>query len=92
MRRLLLLRHAKTERAEPGERDRDRKLTERGRTDAPVIGNYIVRHHLIPDLVLYPPQRGRKKPGRSSPRRSPNRHTPQRTTGSTMPVPNPSPN
>ena len=55
MRRLLLLRHAKTERAEPGERDRDRKLTERGRTDAPVIGNYIVRHHLIPDLVLVSP-------------------------------------
>ncbi len=55
MRRLLLLRHAKTERAEPGERDRDRKLTERGRTDAPVIGNYIVRHHLIPDMVLVSP-------------------------------------
>ena len=34
MRRLLLLRHAKTERAEPGERDRDRKLMERGRADA----------------------------------------------------------
>ena len=36
MRRLMLLRHAKTERPEPGERDRDRKLTKRGRADAPL--------------------------------------------------------
>jgi phosphohistidine phosphatase len=55
MRRLLLLRHAKTERAEPGERDRDRKLTERGRADAAIIGAYMVRHRLVPDLVLVSP-------------------------------------
>jgi phosphohistidine phosphatase len=55
MRRLLLLRHAKTERAGPGERDRDRKLAERGRTDALATGNYIVRHRLFPDLVLISP-------------------------------------
>ncbi len=55
MRRLLLLRHAKTERAEPGERDRDRKLTKRGRADAPVIGAYMAHHGLVPDLVLVSP-------------------------------------
>lgn len=55
MRRLLLLRHAKTERAEPGERDRDRKLTARGRADAPLIGAYMARHRLIPDLALVSP-------------------------------------
>ena len=55
MRRLLLLRHAKTERAEPGGRDRDRKLTERGRSDAPIIGAYLVRHRLVPDLALVSP-------------------------------------
>jgi phosphohistidine phosphatase len=55
MARLLLLRHAKTERAEAGERDRDRKLTARGRADAPVIGAYLVRHRLLPDLVLTSP-------------------------------------
>jgi phosphohistidine phosphatase len=55
MRRLLLLRHAKTERAKPGQHDRDRELTERGRADAPVIGSYMVRHRLIPDLVLVSP-------------------------------------
>jgi phosphohistidine phosphatase len=55
MRRLMLLRHAKTERAEPGERDRDRKLTQRGRADAPTIGAYLAKHRLIPDLVLASP-------------------------------------
>ena len=55
MRRLLLLRHAKTERAGPGERDRDRRLTERGRLDAPVIGTYLARHGLVPDLVVISP-------------------------------------
>jgi phosphohistidine phosphatase len=55
MRRLLLLRHAKTERAEPGERDRDRKLTARGRADAPIIGTYMARHRLLPDLALVSP-------------------------------------
>jgi phosphohistidine phosphatase len=55
MRRLMLLRHAKTERAEPGQRDRDRKLTKRGRDDAPVIGAYMARHGLTPDVVLVSP-------------------------------------
>jgi phosphohistidine phosphatase len=55
MRRLLLLRHAKTERAEPGQRDRDRKLMERGRLDAPVVGAFMVRHQLIPDLAVVSP-------------------------------------
>ncbi len=55
MRRLLLLRHAKTERAAPGERDYDRKLLERGRTDAPIIGAYLVRHHFVPELALVSP-------------------------------------
>ena len=57
MRRLMLLRHAKTERAEPGERDRDRKLTNRGRADAPTVGAYMARHGLIPDLALVSPAR-----------------------------------
>jgi phosphohistidine phosphatase len=55
MRRLMLLRHAKTERAEPGELDRTRKLTKSGRADAPLIGAYMARHGLIPDLALVSP-------------------------------------
>lgn len=57
MRRLMLLRHAKTERPEPGERDRDRKLTKRGRNDAPVIGAYMARHGLVPELAVVSPAR-----------------------------------
>jgi phosphohistidine phosphatase len=52
MRRLLLLRHAKAERAQPGEEDHDRVLAERGRTDAARLGAYLVRHGLVPDLAL----------------------------------------
>ena len=55
MRRLLLLRHAKTERPGPGQRDRDRELVKRGRADAPVIGAYMARHGLVPDLALVSP-------------------------------------
>jgi phosphohistidine phosphatase len=55
MRRLMLLRHAKTERAEPGGRDRDRKLMKRGCNDAPVIGAYMAHHNLVPDLALVSP-------------------------------------
>jgi phosphohistidine phosphatase len=55
MRRLMLLRHAKTERAAPGVRDHDRKLMKRGRTDAPVLGAYMARHDLAPDLALVSP-------------------------------------
>jgi phosphohistidine phosphatase len=52
MRRLLLWRHAKAERSQPGERDQERALAARGRDDAPMIGAYMVRHALTPDLVL----------------------------------------
>ncbi len=51
----MLLRHAKTERAGPGEPDRDRKLTKRGRTDAPAMGAYMARHGLVPDVALVSP-------------------------------------
>jgi len=52
MHRLLLLRHAKSDRLKPGGSDHDRVLTDRGRTDAPKIGAYLARHALIPDRVV----------------------------------------
>ena len=55
MRRLMLLRHAKTERAGPGEHDRDRKLMKRGRDDAALIGKYMSDHGLVPDLAIVSP-------------------------------------
>ena len=49
--RLLLLRHAKSEKAEPGLRDHERRLNDRGERDAETIGAYLAGHGLIPDLV-----------------------------------------
>jgi phosphohistidine phosphatase len=50
--RLMLLRHAKAEKAEPGMRDRDRRLNARGREDAARIAAHMVRHALLPDQVI----------------------------------------
>ena len=52
MRRLMLLRHAKTEPDAPSGRDQDRRLDNRGRSDAADIGGWIGRHPPFPDLVL----------------------------------------
>ena len=52
MRRLMLLRHAKTENEAPSGRDQDRRLDKRGRHDATEIGAWIGRHSPFPDLVL----------------------------------------
>ncbi len=52
MRRLMLLRHAKTENDAPSGRDQDRRLDNRGRHDAAEIGGWIGRHPPFPDLVL----------------------------------------
>ena len=55
MRRLLLLRHAKAERSEPGIEDHSRVLIERGRKDAAKIGAYMAGHALVPDRVVMSP-------------------------------------
>jgi phosphohistidine phosphatase len=52
MRRLMLLRHAKSDWAKPGLRDHDRPLNPRGRESAPKMGAYMVRHALVPDLIV----------------------------------------
>src|SRR5262245_33348603 len=52
MRRLMLLRHAKSDRGAPGVRDHDRTLNARGREAAPRIGDYMATHSLVPDLVI----------------------------------------
>ncbi len=55
MRRLLLLRHAKTETNAPSGHDQDRRLDDRGRRDAAEIGDWIGRHPPFPDQVLVSP-------------------------------------
>ena len=55
MRRLMLLRHAKTENDAPSGRDQDRRLDDRGRRDAAEIGGFIADHPPFPDCVLVSP-------------------------------------
>lgn len=52
MLRLLLLRHAKSDRSEPAMRDHDRPLNARGRRDAPKMGEYLARNTLTPDFAI----------------------------------------
>ncbi len=52
MRILYLLRHAKSDRSDPGLADSDRPLAARGKRDAPAMGAYMRGHDYLPDLVL----------------------------------------
>jgi phosphohistidine phosphatase len=52
MRRLILLRHAKTERDSPSGKDHDRRLEERGRDDAAAIATWLAERDLLPDQAL----------------------------------------
>src|SRR5271169_6955745 len=55
MRRLMLLRHAKSDWSSPGMPDRERPLNARGIADAHTMGIYLARHALVPDLILCSP-------------------------------------
>jgi phosphohistidine phosphatase len=55
MRRLMLLRHSKTENDAPSGRDQDRRLDDRGRKDAAEIGGFIAGHPPFPGSVLVSP-------------------------------------
>jgi phosphohistidine phosphatase len=55
MRRLMLLRHAKTETDAPSGRDQDRRLDERGHRDSAEIGAFLARHPPFPDVVQVSP-------------------------------------
>lgn len=54
MRRLILLRHAKSDRP-PGVADLDRPLNPRGQRTAPRIGEYLAAEDLRPDAVVVSP-------------------------------------
>lgn len=49
---LSILRHAKSSRDNPRMPDIERPLNERGRTAAPLIGAFLAREKLVPELVL----------------------------------------
>jgi phosphohistidine phosphatase len=52
MRRLILLRHAKSDWSAANVPDRNRGLAPRGCESAPKVGCYMARHGLVPDLVM----------------------------------------
>jgi phosphohistidine phosphatase len=52
MLRLMLLRHAKTERDAPTGNDRDRRLDERGHRDAAAMAQWMAENGYAPDLAL----------------------------------------
>ena len=52
MRRLLLLRHAKSSWKEEGRSDHDRPLNRRGHRDAPVMGALLARQAIVPDRIV----------------------------------------
>ena len=52
MKTLLVLRHAKSSWEEPGIDDHDRPLNQRGRRDAPRMGNFIRKQRLSPDILI----------------------------------------
>lgn len=52
MRRLMLLRHAKSDWSTSGQRDHERTLAPRGRKTAPLMGRYIAEQALIPDHAI----------------------------------------
>jgi phosphohistidine phosphatase SixA len=62
MRRLMLLRHAKTENDAPSGRDQDRRLDDRGRKDAAEIGSFIANRR-FPILCWFRPRPGRTRLG-----------------------------
>jgi len=51
-RTLILIRHAKSSWANPMEKDFDRHLNERGKTDAPRMGEKLKTLGLIPDYIV----------------------------------------
>jgi len=55
MKTLFLIRHAKSSRDNSVMADRDRPLNDRGRRDAPEIGDRLAKRDVKPDLILSSP-------------------------------------
>lgn len=54
-RRLVLIRHAKSDWGTPGQPDFERSLNDRGRRDAPVMGARLKSNGFMPDLIIASP-------------------------------------
>jgi phosphohistidine phosphatase len=52
MKKVILLRHAKSSWDDPGVEDHDRPLSKRGRASAPLIARWLSQRRHVPDMVL----------------------------------------
>ncbi len=52
MKRLTLLRHAKSSWSQHGLADHDRPLNQRGQRDAPIMGRRLITHGVRPSLIM----------------------------------------
>ncbi len=64
MKRLILVRHAKSSWKDPGLVDRDRPLNGRGRRDAPEMGRRLAARDVAPDVLVTSPARRARKTAR----------------------------
>ncbi|HDL19633.1 MAG TPA: histidine phosphatase family protein [Bacteroidetes bacterium] len=55
MKRLYLVRHAKSSWDDPGLHDSDRPLNKRGKRDAPFMGERLKKYHVVPDIIVSSP-------------------------------------
>jgi phosphohistidine phosphatase len=61
MKRLLLVRHAKSSWKNPGLRDYDRPLNSRGKHNAPMMGKRLLSTGILPDVIVSSPAKRAKK-------------------------------
>ena len=61
MRELFLLRHAKSSWDDPALSDFDRPLNERGKREAPLMGEHLAKLGVKPDLIVASPAKRAKK-------------------------------
>ena len=57
MKTLFLVRHAKSSRNDAAMPDKDRPLNDRGKRDAPKMGERLAKRDVKPDLILSSPAR-----------------------------------
>jgi len=55
MKKILIMRHAKSDWADSGISDFQRPLNKRGEKEAPLMGEEIKKRHLCPDLIISSP-------------------------------------
>jgi phosphohistidine phosphatase len=52
MKKLLIMRHAKSSWSDAHLSDHDRPLNKRGKRDAPLMGRHLLNEDLVPDLII----------------------------------------